>query len=208
MRITEFVQCTDFPCVEARQESYYVPDLEVDPSSIRLMLISETAATISSDNYYAGNDAMFASTTLQAFREAGLNACSIPELLHHGVYLTTAVKCGKYDYAVATTTIAHCSVLLERELAHFPEVNAYLLMGYVAIKVFNTIARRQGEPRPIPAGSTYKIRGGVFTYRGKRVFPSYLQAGPSFGIEKSKQRMIAQDIANAIKGTGLEGMST
>jgi hypothetical protein len=31
------------------------------------------------------------------------------------------------------------------------------------------------------------------------VFPSYLQAGPSFFIEKSKRRMIAEDIANALR---------
>jgi len=30
------------------------------------------------------------------------------------------------------------------------------------------------------------------------VFPSYLQAGPSFFIEKSKRRMIAEDIAAAL----------
>ena len=48
-----------------------------------------------------------------------------------------------------------------------------------------------------------KIRGSQFTYRGRRVFPSYLQAGPSFGIEKSKQRMIAEDIGAAVKVAGL-----
>jgi hypothetical protein len=30
------------------------------------------------------------------------------------------------------------------------------------------------------------------------VFPSYLQAGPSFYIEKTKRRMIAEDIAAAL----------
>ena len=48
-------------------------------------------------------------------------------------------------------------------------------------------------------GSTYNIRGGEFYSRGKRAFPSYTQTGPSFGIEKSKQRMIAEDIATALK---------
>lgn len=76
-------------------------------------------------------------------------------------------------------------------------------MGDVAIKAVNAIARRQGEPRVIPAGSTYKIRGGNFTYLGMRVFPSYLQAGPSYGIEKSKQRMIAEDLAHALKVAGI-----
>jgi len=72
-------------------------------------------------------------------------------------------------------------------------------MGDVAIRALNEIARRGGEHRVIPAGSTYKVRSGAYHFRGKRVFPSYLQAGPSFFIEKSKRRMIAQDIAAAMK---------
>jgi hypothetical protein len=51
----------------------------------------------------------------------------------------------------------------------------------------------------IPAGSTYKLRDQEYSWRGKRVFPSYLQAGPSFFIEQSKRRMIAEDIATAMK---------
>jgi hypothetical protein len=202
MKITDDVSCVDFPCVEARQESYLVPDLELDPTTIKIMLISETAATSLMDNYYLTCEALYARTTLLAFKEAGVAVSSVQELLRMGVYLTTAVKCGKNDYAVANSTIGHCSSLLEREIGLFPNLKAFLLMGDVAIKALNAIARRQGEPRVIPAGSTYKIRGGQFTYRGARVFPSYLQAGPSFGIEKSKVRMIAQDIAQAMAVAG------
>ena len=72
-------------------------------------------------------------------------------------------------------------------------------MGDVAIKAVNYTAKRAGEKRVIPAGSTYKIRGDKYTFKGIRVFPSYLQAGPSFSIEKSKRRMIAEDIAKALK---------
>jgi hypothetical protein len=203
MRIIELVQCIDFPCTDARQESYLVPDLDLDPNAIKVMLISETAPTEAFDYYYASCDALFARTTLQAFQEAGMKVGTIQDLLHKGIYLTTAVKCGKYDYAVATSIVTHCSALLEREIQLFPNIQAYLLMGDVAIKSMNTIARRHGEPRIIPAGSTYKIRGGDFNYHGARVFPSYLQAGPSFGIEKSKQRMIAEDIARALRVAGI-----
>ena len=199
MRIIDHIQCVDFPCAEARQESYLVPDLELDPEAIKIMLISETAPAESKDYYYSACQALFARTTVQAFQEAGASVSTIQELVQMGIYLTTAVKCGKYDYGVATSTIAHCATLLEREIELFPNVKAYLLMGDVAIKAFNTVAKHQGEPRVIPAGSTYKIREGEFTYRGVRVFPSYLQAGPSYGIEKSKQRMIAEDIAKAIE---------
>jgi hypothetical protein len=203
MHIPDFIQCIDFPCVEARQESYLVPEIDIDPASIKLMLISETAPGDTHDYYYGPCEALFARTTVQAFQEAGARVSTIQELLELGVYFTTAVKCGKYDYAVASSTITHCAALLEHEIALFPNVQAYLLMGDVAIKCFNTVARRNGEGRVIPAGSTYKIRGGEFSYRGRRVFPSYLQAGASFGIEKSKQRMIAEDIAAALKVAGL-----
>jgi hypothetical protein len=73
-----------------------------------------------------------------------------------------------------------------------------MLMGDVAIKAINYITKRAGEGRTIPAGSTYKIRGKKYFFKGKRAFPSYLQAGPSFFIEKSKRRMIAEDIATAL----------
>jgi len=108
------------------------------------------------------------------------------------------VKCGKTSYGIQTETIRECSLLLEKELALFPGLKAILLMGDVAIRAFNYIALRLEGKRTIPAGSTYRIRAQRCFFRGIRVFPSYLQAGPSFFIEKSKQRMIAEDIAAAI----------
>ncbi len=204
MHITDHVQCIDFPCEEARQESYLVPDVDIDAARVKLMLISETSPTDPKDYYYASCDALFVRTTLQAFNEAGLKVASIQDLIRQGIYLTTAIKCGKYEYAVATSTVHHCSALLEKEIMLFPNLKVFLLMGDVAIKAINTIAKRLGEPRVIPAGSTYKIRGGNFNFLGKPAYPSYLQAGPSFGIEKSKQRMIAQDIAAALKVAGIE----
>ena len=71
-------------------------------------------------------------------------------------------------------------------------------MGDVAIKAANYIAQRGGQGRAIPAGSTYKIRGREYTFHGAHAFPSYLQAGPAFFVEKSKRQMIAQDIAAAL----------
>jgi uracil-DNA glycosylase len=95
--------------------------------------------------------------------------------------------------------VKQCSEILERELALFPSLTAIMLMGDVAIKSINQIARRTKEGAIIPAGSTYKIRGGRYSWRGRRVYPSYLQAGPAFIIEKSKRRMIAEDIRVVLK---------
>lgn len=133
-----------------------------------------------------------------AFQDAGAAVESVQDILDLGVYLTTAVKCGKTGYGIQAGAIVECSRILEQELALFPNVQAYLLMGDVAIKAVNAIAKRAGQGRVIPAGSTYKIRGVEYFFRGKRAFPSYLQAGPSFFIEKSKRQMIAADIAAAL----------
>ena len=87
---------------------------------------------------------------------------------------------------------------MERELGRYPNVKALLLMGDVAIKAVNYIAKRREKKAVIPPGSTYKIRGERYYFQDARAFPSYLQAGPSFFIEKSKRRMIAEDIKAAL----------
>jgi hypothetical protein len=42
-----------------------------------------------------------------------------------GIYLTTAIKCGKTGYGIEQT-VQNCSYILEQELALFPHVKAYL----------------------------------------------------------------------------------
>ncbi len=199
MRVSGCVGCRDFPCGDVRHECYVVPDVDVTPGNVSIVLISEAAPQSKADYYYAGGEALFEQTTVQAFRDAGADVSSIQDILGLGVYLTTAVKCGKTGYGIERKTIEACSLILERELALFPNVRAYLLMGDVAIQAVNAIARRAGEKRVIAAGSTYKIRGQDYRFRGIRAFPSYLQAGPSFFIEKSKRKMIAEDIAAALR---------
>jgi len=190
--------CEAFPCVDVKHECYIVPDVEVKPEAVSLIMISEAAPADRADYYYAEGTPLFQQTTVQAFKDAGADVSSVQDLLDMGVYFTTAVKCGKTGYGLKAATVKECSFLLEKELAFFPDVRVYMLMGDVAIKAINYIARRSGEPRVIPAGSTYKIRNREYFFNGKRVFPSYLQAGPSFFIEKSKRRMIAEDITTAL----------
>ena len=113
----------------------------------------------------------------KAFKDAGSDAESIQDILDLGVYLTTAVKCGKTGYGLKASTIKECSLTLEKELALFEDVKVYMLMGDVSIKAINHIAKRSGEGRVIPAGSTYKIRGGEYFFKGRRAFPSYEKSG-------------------------------
>jgi len=198
MRIDECIGCVDFPCKDVNHQAYIIPGIDIDPKKISILLISEAAPADAGDYYYAQGSPLFQQTTLEAFKESGAEVSSFREILDLGVYLTTAVKCGKTSYTIEANTVKQCSRILDAEIALFPNLKALLLMGDVAIRAINEIARLNGEKRVIPAGPTYKLRGQAYTFRGARVFPSYLQAGPSFYIEKSKRKMIAQDIAAAL----------
>ncbi len=198
MRVSDCVTCDAFPCADVRHECHLVPNISVEPRKVRIALVSEATPLDPDDYYYARGKPLFQETTVHAFRDAGTSVSSIRDIVKSGVYLTTAVKCGKTGYGIKAGTIKECSKLLEQELELFPDLQAVLLMGDVAINALNYISTRAGEGKVIPPGSTYKIRGGTYHFRGIRVFPSYLQAGPSFFIEKSKRRMIAEDIKAAL----------
>jgi uracil-DNA glycosylase len=199
MKTSECVNCTDLICEDVKFDRYHMPAVELDPEKISIVVISEAAAYNPDDNYDGPSGALFEQTTLLAFQDAGVQAKSLADLTAMGIYFTTAVKCGKQGYSLQTGTIQHCSQVLEQELNLFPNTRAYLLMGDVAIKAVNAIARRQGYKRVIPAGSTYKLRGGDYPFRSGWAFPSYLQAGPAFFIEKTKRKAIAEDIAAALQ---------
>jgi uracil-DNA glycosylase len=198
MKMDKHLSCEGFPCTDVRHECYAVPPTHEGPNDVSIMLISEAAPADPGDYYYAKGSPLFLQTTLQAFNDAGARVSSLQDILALGVHLTTAVKCAKTGYGLKAATIKECSSILWKEIALFPNVKAFLLMGDVAIKAINCIAREAGEERVIPAGSTYKIRKQRYFFQGMRVFPSYLQAGPSFFIEKSKRKMIAEDIAAAL----------
>ena len=198
LKINNCIACQTFPCEDVDHQGYLIPDLSIDPSKIHLVMISESTPAEPEAYFYAGEHAAYAQTTCQAFSQAGISVNTIQDLLQLGIYFTTAIKRAKTSYGIKAATIKHCSGILEQELGLFPNLKVIMLMGDAAIKAFNYLARRTTGERAIPAGSTYKIRSGEYTYQNMRLFPSYLQVGPSFGIEKSKQRMIAEDISAAM----------
>ena len=124
MRVSECVGCQAFPCSDVKHECYLLPDIDIEPEGVSIVLISEAAPQDRADYYYAGGDALFEQTTVQAFNDGGAQVSSIQDILSLGVYLTTAVKCGKTGYGLKAATIKECSRILEQELALFPNVRA------------------------------------------------------------------------------------
>lgn len=107
MRVSKCVGCTAFPCRDVQHKCYLIPDIDVKPEKISVVLVSEAAPASPSD-YYAGGDSLFQRTTVQAFNDAGAQISSIQDVVGLGVYLTTAVKCGKTGYSIKTSTIKEC----------------------------------------------------------------------------------------------------
>ena len=105
MKVNDLVQCPDFPCLDTRRAGYNIPAVEIDPAAVKILLISEATPANPADQYYAGQDALFARTTLLAFQEAGAKVACAQDILDLGVYLTTAVKCAKSGSGLASTTV-------------------------------------------------------------------------------------------------------
>ena len=188
MNVADLIRCETLSCLDVAHDRHAVPTGPANPDSVSIVMVAEAVPPDPADWL----------TTVEAFRDAGADVATLGDVEALGVHLTTALKCGKTGYAVSRPTIEACSRLLEEELGLFPLAQVLLLMGDTAIKAVNAIAKRNHEPRPVPAGATYRIRGGDVRFRGMRVFPSYLHVGPAFYIEKSKRRMIAEDIAAAL----------
>lgn len=200
MRPSELLECKDFPCEDVEKKCFTIPNAEIDPCKIRTLMISEAPPEDVGDYFYAPKNPFYLETTVQAFNDAGFKVTGMKNILDLGVYVTTAIKCGKTTYAISPKTIANCSLrILEKEMELFPKTKAILLMGDTAIKTINCIAKRDTGKAVVPSGSTYKIRKGEYFYKQLRVFPSYLQTGKSYLIEKSKRKMIAEDIKTALE---------
>ena len=199
MKIEDNIKCVNFPCTDIDKNSYVIPGADIKPQDIKIIMITEAPPNDKADYFYAAGNPFYLQTTLQVFNDAGIKVSSMRDILDAGVYITTAIKCGKTQYAVSPETMKNCTKLLEQEIALFPDIRVFMLMGDVAIKMMNEFWKKQTGKKVIPTGPTYKIRGQAFYIGDKRVFPSYTPAGKNFLIEKSKRRMVAEDIREALK---------
>lgn len=170
-------------------------DVDVDPTSIRAILINEVVPADPAQDFYGSSGEEYLSTTIPLFQQAGLAVSSIRDILDMGVYITNAAKCPKTSYAVEKETINASLPWLEAELALFPNTQVIMLMGDVAKKMYNAIVKKETRRNVIPSGATYKLRAIPFYHGSIRVMPSYIITGGNLLIEKSKTSMIVQDLA-------------
>lgn len=177
------------------KEQIRLPDIDIDPAAIRAIMINEVVPADPAQDFYGSSGEQYLSTTIPLFQKAGLAVESIQDILDLGIYITNAVKTPKDGYTVEKSSMEESLPWLEKEIALFPNVKVIMLMGDVAKKMFNQIARKTSKRNPIPSGATYKLRATPFYFGDIRVIPSYIMTGGNILIEKSKVAMAAEDIA-------------
>lgn len=173
----------------------YLNNIEIDPLTVRAIMINEVVPSDPSQDFYGAADAAYLDTTIPLFQMAGAEVTSIHDILELGIYITNAVKTPKSDYTIDKDSIESSLPCLEAELSLFPNVKVIMLMGDVAKKAFNMITKKASKKNAVPAISTYKLRNSELYYEGIRIMPSYIMTGGNILIEKSKVTMAAEDIA-------------
>ena len=175
----------------------YLP-LGVEPTAIRMVAVCEALTESGDDFLSAPRDSIYVSNIVAAFRSGGAEIDSVEDLPDLGVYLTVAVKAPKATASISTATVEEQAPVLAAELDALANVRVVVLMGDVAIKAMNAVARQRRQRRVIPSGPTYKLRHGEYHYGEVRVLPSYLPTGRSYLIERSKREMVAEDLRLAL----------
>jgi uracil-DNA glycosylase len=177
-----------------------LPDVSLDPETVKVIMISEVPPVNPEDWFYSKTDKPdYMKTTLSLFHDAGVPVAGMEDLLRLGIYITTAVKTPKTGYTVDEELLHTHLPVLRYELDLFPNLKAIMLMGDVAKKALNKIAKQETGKNVVPSGPTYKLRKSELFFRSIRVFPSYIMTGGNLLIEKSKSAMITEDIRTMIK---------
>lgn len=179
--------------------SIYLNNIEIDPLTIKAIMINEVVPSDALQDFYGVPDADYLKTTIPLFQGAGAEVKSIQDILQMGIYITNAVKAPKTKYAIEKNSIQDSLPYLEAELSLFPNVKVIMLMGDVAKKAFNMITKKATKKNVVPTVSTYKLRTTEIYYKGIRVMPSYIMTGGNILIEKSKVAMATEDIATMLE---------
>ena len=179
--------------------SIYLNNIEIDPLTIKAIMINEVVPSDALQDFYGVPDADYLKTTIPLFQGAGAEVKSIQDILQMGIYITNAVKTPKTKYAIEKNSIQDSLPYLEAELSLFPNAKVIMLMGDVAKKAFNMITKKATKKNVVPTVSTYKLRTTEIYYKGIRVMPSYIMTGGHILIEKSKVAMATEDIATMLE---------
>ena len=179
------------------------PDCEIDPAKIKVIMINEVVPRNPDDWFYSETNAPEnRRNILGLFEGAGVSVKSMRDILDLGIYVTAALKTPKESATADLEVINSQLPLLEAELALFPNVKLIMLMGDVAIKMVNMIAKAKTKKNACQAGAEGRRRhwnNTEFYWGSIRVFPSYIMTGKNLLIEPFKRETIQNDIQSMME---------
>ena len=129
----------------------HLNNIDLDPLTIKAVMINEVVPADPLQDFYGIPEADYLKTTIPLFQGAGTGVTSIQDILQLGIYITNAVKTPKTEYAIDRSSIENSLPYLEAELSLFPNTKVIMLMGDVARKAFNMIAKKATGKNAIPA---------------------------------------------------------
>lgn len=113
-------------------------------------MVNEVVPANPADDFYGCPEAYYLTTTIPLFQKAGIPVSSIGEISDMGIYITNAVKIPKTSSAIEKDKLERSLPFLEKELSLFPNVKVIMLMGDVARKSFNMIAKKNSGKNATP----------------------------------------------------------
>jgi hypothetical protein len=99
VRSGSLLTCDGMPCADVDHGSHVVPEIELDPGRIRILMVSEAAPAHVEDWFYSGPDALFAEVTVEAFCDNAIaggaaSRASFPLVLRTGFAVATTRSAG------------------------------------------------------------------------------------------------------------------
>lgn len=174
------------------------PDCELDPVKIKAIMINEVVPRNPDDWFYSEtSDPENRRNALGLFEGAGVSVKSMHDILDLGIYITAALKTPKEGSIADPEVIKAQLPLLEAELALFPNLKLIMLMGDVAIKMVNMIAKAKTKKNACQSGAAGRRQhweNHKFYWGSIRIFPSYIMTGKNLLIEPFKRETIVKDI--------------
>lgn len=184
-------------------DSMQFPDCDIDPEYIKVVMVNEVVPKNPDDWFYSeACDPENRRNALGLFEGAGVPVKSIRDILDLGIYITAALKTPKESSAADPEAIKTQLPLLEAELALFPNLKVIMLMGDVAIKMVNMIAKAKTKKNacmPGAPGRRQHWKNTEFYWSGIRIYPSYIMTGKNLLIEPFKRDTIMEDIRRMMK---------
>jgi len=87
MLINKTILCEDLPCEDINKNAHYIPQIELKPEKVQILMICEVIPENSDDYFYSKKEPSFMETILQAFNDAEQSVKSTQDILLLGFYL-------------------------------------------------------------------------------------------------------------------------